>query len=400
MSTSHLPRRSFLRLAGAGAAGLWLTPTGVSALAPPATRRVSEETKSLVVRTESPLNAEGQLHTLPQASLTPHQHFYVRSNGPVPKIKAEDFRLTVEGLVEKPLTLSLAELADKFRPRTIAATLMCAGNRRREHSAVKKVGGVQWDAGAIGNAEWTGVSLAEVLRAPGLKPEAKHVWFESLDEVVEEGKTIHFGGSIPLVKALAADGDLPGAILAHSMHEKPLPPEHGFPLRAVVPGFIGSRSVKWLGKIVLADRPSDNYFVARSYKIVQKGDVAELAATEPIYEFPITSAMCFPTAQAEVDAGKVIMGGYALAPGRAGLTIAKVEVSADGGKSWTAADFTSRAIPFCWRLWRIELDLAAGPHELVVRAVDSKGNIQPERPDWNQKGYLYNGWHRVNVTAV
>lgn len=394
----HLPRRDFLRLAGLGSAGFWLGSSGETGFAFEPSKPASPHGKQLVVRTEHPFNAEGPLEKLATRFLTPREHFYVRSNGGVPQIKAEDFRLTIEGLVEKPLTLSLTELTDKFKPRSATATLMCAGNRRREHSAVKKVGGVQWDAGAIGNAEWAGNALADVLRAAGLKAEAKHVWFESLDKVEEEGKTIHFGASIPLAKALADDDDVPGALLAHRMNGEALPPEHGFPLRAVVPGFIGARSVKWLGKIVVSDRPSDNYFLDRSYKVVQKGDAAELAATEPIYQFPITSVICVPAAGAKSGAA-LSVNGYSLPPGLPGRTIAKVEVSPDGGKSWKAAEFTSPAKPFCWRLWKVKLPLAPGPHELVVRAFDSSGHAQPEKAEWNLKGYLNNAWHRVSVTA-
>src|SRR6185503_3168986 len=128
------------------------------------------------------------------------------------------------------------------------------------------------------------------------------------------------------------------------------PAEHGFPLRLVVPGFIGSRSVKWLGKVIVSDRPSTNYFVDRSYKLLQKGDAAELAATEPIYEFPINSAIGLPADGAKLKSGRVEIAGYTLAPGKADRTIAKVEVSADGGRTWRAADFTSAARAFCWRL--------------------------------------------------
>lgn len=401
MTNLDLPlrRRKFLALAGAGAAGFYLSsPTRSASEDQKTAPSASEGGKQLVVRTEQPFNAEGPLDKLSQSFHTPFEHFYVRSNGHIPKLKPDEYRLSIEGLVNKPLTFSLHGLAETFRRRSADATLMCAGNRRREHSAVKKVGGVQWDAGAIGTAQWHGFALADVLRAAGLKESAKHVWFESLDEVVEEGKTIHFGASIPLAKALADDKDVPGALLAHGMNGEPLPPEHGFPLRAIVPGFIGARSVKWLGKIIVSDRPSDNYFLDRSYKVVQKGEPAELAATEPIYQFPITSAICLPAADAKVDV-EFKVSGYALPPGLPGRTIAKVEISADGGKTWKTAELTHASKPFCWQLWRAKLTLPAGRHTLVVRATDSAGALQPEKVEWNLKGYLYNAWPRVEVSV-
>ena len=398
LSRSQLPRRTFLTLAGAGATGLWLGASRPASAWQPE-KIAAPAGKELVVRSESPFNAEGPLDKLANDFLTPLKHYYVRSNGAVPKVEALDYRLKVEGLVEKPLELSLLELLDKFKPRRAAATLMCAGNRRSEHSAVKKVGGLQWGPGPIGNAIWSGVALAEVLRAARLKEGAKHVWFESLDKVVEEGKTIHFGSSIPLDKALADDSGVPGAILAHRMNDERLPAEHGHPLRLVVPGFVGSRSVKWLGRIVVSDRPSDNYFVDRSYKLVQQGDAAELASTEPIYQFPLNSAICTPAVGSELKAGRVRVTGYALPPGNAGQFVDKVEVSADGGKTWSPTEFSTPAKPFCWRLWQANLTLSAGRHELVVRATDTEGNTQPDVPPWNLKGYLYNGWHRVPVTV-
>jgi sulfite oxidase len=355
----------------------------------------------LIVRSAAPRNAEPPLGLLAAADVTPVERFYVRNHGPVPEIAAADFRLRIEGLVHKPLTLSLKDLQGKFPKQSAEATLICAGNRRQEMSATKPIAGVQWDAGAIGNASWKGASLADLLAAAEIQPDAKHVWFEGHDPITEkDGSVAPFGGSIPLDRAQVAGGKTPGALVAYEMNDKPLTPEHGFPLRTVVPGYIGARSVKWLAKIVVSDRPSPNHYVAEAYKIVTSDAKDVLAAAEPIYEFPINAAICLPAAGAKLRAGKTRIAGYALAPGAADVSIAKVEISTDGGRNWRAAELAGKPRPFCWQLWHAEFDLPAGKHEIVARATDSQGRVQPESCDWNLKGYLYNAWHHVSVVVA
>jgi sulfite oxidase len=354
--------------------------------------------KELVVRSASPFNAEPNLVDLAAEAVTPIPFFYVRNHGAMPEVDAKAFRLRVEGLVEKPLTLKLGEIQDRFKPHDVEATLTCAGNRREEMSAIKPTPGVQWRAGAIGHARWAGASLAELLKAAGLKPEAKHVWFEGLDPITEkDGSVAPFGGSIPLAKL--QDAKTP-TLVAWKMNGEPLPPSHGFPLRMIVPGYIGARSVKWLTKITVSDRPSPNHYVAEAYKIVKTDDKAEVAAADPIYEFPVNSAICTPADGATLRPDGVTIEGYALPSGAAGAQIEKVEVSTDGGKNWSPAIMSSKPVPTAWQLWTAKVALAKGKHELVVRAIDSRGNTQPEKSEWNLKGYLYNGWHRVRVEVV
>jgi sulfite oxidase len=353
--------------------------------------------QDLIVRTAEPYNAEPPLIALVADQVTPVKHFYVRNHGPTPKVELNEYKVRVEGMVERPLELSVAELKDRFRQLTAEATLTCAGNRRQEMSAIKPVGGVQWDAGAIGHARWTGATLAEVLRVARIKAGAKHVWFEGLDPIKEkDGSVAPFGGSVPLEKRPNES-----VLLAHAMNDEPLTAEHGFPLRVVAPGFIGARSVKWLSKITVSDRPSPNHYVAEAYKLIQTEAKDEVAGAKPIYAFPINAAICAPASGAKVKAGRTTIGGYALPEGGEvpGL-IEKVEVSGDGGRNWTTAKFFGDAPAFSWRQWTAELDLPLGKHELVVRAADSRGNTMPEKCDWNFKGYLYNGWHRVAVEAV
>jgi sulfite oxidase len=398
---SHLSRRRFVQTSSALAAFSLLRANPVLAAE-----------VDLIVRTADPYNAEPRLLALVADHITPVEQFYVRSHGPVPKVDAKSFKLTIEGLVETPWELTLDELK-QFSEISVEATLTCAGSRRQELSAIKPVGGVQWDAGAIGNAKWTGVSLAQVLQKAHIKSSVKHVWFEGLDPIKEkDGSVAPFGGSIPLSKVLSfmlpRGGQVKNSksliaqnvLLAHSMNGQPLTAEHGFPLRSIVPGYIGARSVKWLTKITLSDRPSPNHYVAEAYKLVQTDSKEEAAQAEPIYGFALNAAICAPAAGATVKAGTTRISGYALAGGYSPNEIAKVEVSRNGGTSWTEARLLGTPSLFSWQHWTADLDLPAGKHDLVVRATDRLGNTMPERGEWNFKGYQYNGWHHVSVEAV
>jgi len=256
---------------------------------------------------------------------------------------------------------------------------------------------VQWDAGAISNAEWRGVNLADVLKFAGLKAEAKHVWFEGRDEIAEGGQTIPFGGSIPLEKALSATRYTAGAMLVHTMNQRPLPVEHGAPLRGIVPGYIGARSVKWLGKIVVSDRPSPNHFLAKAYKVLTQGTPEETQATGPIYESVINSAICRWSPSA--DKSQLLVQGFALPSGQPDCLIRQVDVSLDGGATWTAARLTSPQREYCWAFWSAELPAAAAGKTALVKATDSRGETQPREMAFNLKGYQYNAWHRVELKS-
>ena len=386
---SLINRRSFLRQWSAGAIGVMFVGSELPHL-------LAADESRLLVHSKAPMNAEPLLPDLVRSWVTPVDSFFIRSHGNTPEINADSFRLSVQGLVETPLTLSLAELS-RFEQHAVTATLTCAGNRRSEHSRIKPVKGVQWREGAIGNAKWRGARLSDLLKKAGVREAAKHVWFEGLDAVEDGGKTFAFGGSIPLEKALLDRAAAPGALLATTMNDKPLTADHGFPVRMVVPGYIGARSVKWLSKIVVSDRPSPNHFVADVYKLVDEGTLLEVAENGPIYRMPLNSAICTPTAGAALKPGRVEVAGYALPPGVPGVSIRKVEVSADSGRSWTEAKLTSMASEFCWQLWSVEISVNSATKELIVRAIDSRGDAQPETVRWNAKGYLFNAWHHVAV---
>lgn len=346
----------------------------------------------LIVHPTKAMNAEPHLADLVRSWMTPTKHFYIRSHAPVPKIHHKEFRLSVEGLVEKPLSISLAELAE-FKQHEVVATMTCAGNRRNEHSLVKPVSGVQWGAGPIGNARWGGVSLADVLKKAGITSDAKHVWFEGLDEIPRSNGTIPFGASIPVPKAMGEGMD--GAMLVTRMNGEPLTGDHGAPLRTVVPNYIGARSVKWLGRVVVSDRPSPNHYVATAYKLVEDGTPLEWSEQGPIYRMPLNSVICTPGPTDKIKPGKVVVAGYALPPGKSATTIAKVQVSTDDGKNWSDAKIVSPVRTACWVLWKAEVTVTATTSSVMVRATDSRGQTQPESVPWNQKGYLFNAWHRV-----
>ncbi|MBS0205441.1 MAG: molybdopterin-dependent oxidoreductase [Planctomycetes bacterium] len=393
MSFQHLTRRSLLGRSAVGILTLAFGSRGTSSRVWSADPDVSAD---LITRQASPFNAEPPLDRLIEKWITPVNSFFVRSHGDVPELDVKDFTLTVDGLVDKPLTLKLADLVERFPSVGTTATLTCAGNRRSEFAAVKKVGGVQWDAGAIGNAEWQGVRLTDVLKAAGVKAEAKHVWFEGRDQVTEKNVTFPFGGSIPLEKGLAtaATGT---TLLATQMNGQPLTPSHGFPLRTVVPGYIGARSVKWLHKITVADRPSPNHFVADVYKLVPEENADLIARTAPIYEFTLNSAICVPSAGAAVSGDRLTVKGFALTNGTTGRSVQQIEVSADGGQTWSAAKVTSPLRDYCWVLWSADVALTDKSDSLIVRATDTSGEVQPQICPWNYKGYQFNGWHKVGL---
>lgn len=392
-------RRSFFKVVGitslAGMAGAF--PGSLTLCTSAGDEPAKPADGKLIVHSTVPMNAEPPLSELVASWLTPIDRFYIRSHAPVPEIDVKRFRLTVEGGVRRPLELSLEELKSGFERVSVVATMTCAGNRRSEHSRIKPVDGVQWREGAIGNARWGGVRLSDVLKKAGLKETARHVWLDGLDQVERNESTIPFGASIPIEKALADTESMPGALLATQMNDEPLARHHGFPLRAVVPGYIGARSVKWLGRIIVSDRPSPNHYVSGAYKLVEQGSPLEWAEAGPIYRFPINSVICRPDAGATLKAGRVTIAGYALPPGEPEVKIDRVEVSVDGGRSWTRARFTLASRPYCWQLWQAEIAVTAATRELRVRAVDSRGRTQPQRVDWNLKGYLFNAPHRVPV---
>lgn len=353
----------------------------------------------LIVRQQEPFNAETPPPALVGSWITPLADFYLRSHAPAPAIDARSYAIAVEGLVDRPLRLSVDELRSAFPQVEVAALLECAGNRRDGHNRVERIeDDVPWDCGAVGNAAWRGVRLADILARAGVRGGARHVAFAGLDVCATPEGAVPFGASIPIEKALR-----PETLVALDMNGEPLSTEHGFPARTIVPGFIGARSVKWLASIVVSERPSDNHYQARSYKVFPpdvRARTVDWTSVAAIDEYPINSAICSPAPGETVPPGALVVRGYAHAAGLPDRRVARVEVSADGGTTWIAAEVTAPDRPFAWALWRAQVSVPRGPATLVCRVVDSSGGAQPERVDWNFKGYLYNAWHRVPVIAA
>jgi sulfite oxidase len=351
---------------------------------------------TLIVHSENPYNAEPPLAGLRASKQTDNAVFYVRSHGNIPTIDAPQHRVTVKGRVGRPLSLSMADLRRDFAPKTIEAVLQCAGNRRSDFLRVKPVTGDPWAPGAIGNAAWTGTSLAEVLRAAAADDSSNlHVAFDASDDCDIEGHQFRYGISIPIAKAMS-----PEVLLVYEMNGKPLAPEHGAPLRLLVPGFAGVRSIKWLAAITVQDTASDGFIQAHEYKLYPPDKTQETANPKEgmtINEMPLNSAICEPADHAKVAVGKTRIRGWAIATAR---TIVRVDVSADGGRHWTQAhlEHDPRSI-WSWTFWDVEIELGPGDHEIVARAWDSAGQTQPALPDdtWNFKGYLAAFWHRIHV---
>ena len=348
----------------------------------------------MLVHEEEPFNAETSLAGLAEGPLTATDAFYVRGHGAVPEIDSATWRLRVHGLVERELGLSLASLREALPEQTLTATLQCAGNRRAGLIAIRAIAGQPWGPGATGTATWTGVALADVLALAGPLPAAGHVGFEGA-EPCPEADGERFGGSIPLTKARR-----PEVLLAWAMNGEPLAPVHGAPLRVVVPGYIGARSVKWLQRIELRSEPWDGYFQHVIYRLVPADGTVGPGVGIPLGLIALNSEILSPADGATVPAGPLEVRGYAFAGGE--RSVARVDLSLDGGATWVQTELLDDLGPWAWRHWRATVNLGPGTHEIVVRAWDSSAATQPEDEAglWNPPGYVNNARPRVRVRAV
>jgi len=349
----------------------------------------------LIVYERDPFNAETGLGSL-GTPVTDTDAFYVRSHGSVPEIDSESWRLRVDGLVERELSLSLETLREAFRERTVTATLQCAGNRRAGLVAVREIPGeAPWGPGATGTASWTGIALADVLALAAPRGNASDVGFEGADPSPEATPPQRFGGSIPLDKASRRE-----VLLAWAMNGQPLAPVHGAPLRAVVPGYIGARSVKWLERIELRSEPWSGYFQHVVYRLVPAEGTPGPGVGMPLGLVALNSDVLSPRDEETVAAGPVEVRGYAFAGGD--RYVARVDVSIDGAATWRQAELLDDLGRWAWRHWRITLDLPPGDHEVLVRAWDSSAATQPEDEAtlWNPKGYVNNARPRIRLRAI
>ncbi|GMN57524.1 hypothetical protein TIFTF001_026633 [Ficus carica] len=378
-----------------------------------------------------PFNAEPPRSALYRSYVTPVDLFYKRNHGPIPVVDdIERYSVLISGLVENPRKLSMKDI--RALPKyEVAATLQCAGNRRTAMSKTRKVKGVGWDVSALGNAIWGGAKLADVLELVGLpklssstKSGGKHVEFVSVDKCKEENGG-PYKASIPLIQATNPEADV---LLAYEMNgeaergeEKLMimrfhrrlystPKDHGYPLRVVVPGVIGARSVKWLDSIDVIAEECQGFFMQKDYKMFPPSvdwDNINWSTRKPQMDFPVQSAICSLEDSNAVKPGKVTVSGYAVSGG--GRGIERVDVSFDGGKSWVEASrFQKTGIPYvagdessdkwAWVLFEATADVQRST-EIVAKAVDVAANVQPDNVEdiWNLRGILNTSWHRVQV---
>jgi DMSO/TMAO reductase YedYZ molybdopterin-dependent catalytic subunit len=330
-----------------------------------------------IIRQKVPENLEFPFPALADFT-TPNEQFYVRSHFPVPALNAKSWRLKIEGEVNQELELALPAIV-KMRSDTRMATLECAGNGRIFLNP--KVDGAQWELGAVSNARWTGVPLGDLLTLAGVKPGAVEVIFEGADKGAAVEKPtppgeIHYAHSIPLCK-------VDDVLLAYQMNGRPLPASHGFPLRAVVGGWYGMASVKWLSRIVVTDRPFRGYYKGADYGYWEHEHGIPIRV--PITEMKVKAQIARPSLHEQVPRNSDYRVVGAAWTGDSDITV--VEVSADGGKHYSPAKLLGEPVRHAWRFWEFNWRTPSAPGSctLMARATDARGNSQPaeRNPDFD-----------------
>jgi DMSO/TMAO reductase YedYZ molybdopterin-dependent catalytic subunit len=338
-------------------------------------------TPRLVPVSAEPWNAETDL-TRQAGLLTPIAAFYKRNHFPIPRLALADWRLHISGAVTAPRTLTYADLLALPR-RSLVVTLECAGNGRTGFTPAAV--GEPWGYGAVSTAEWTGTPLREALAAAAVSfsPSARELVFWGADagHVDAANATLAYARSLPLEVALHPD-----TLLAYAMNGEPLPAEHGFPLRLIVPGWYGMAAVKWLARIDAVAEPFTGFYQVERYVLThpERGDPTVL----PLGAIGVRALFTSPSAGATLRRGPHLLRGLAWSGGAA---IAAVEVSGDDGASWQAAELLGPELRYAWRPWELRWEARElGPATLRCRARDALGALQPDAPDWNQLGYANN----------
>jgi DMSO/TMAO reductase YedYZ molybdopterin-dependent catalytic subunit len=342
----------------------------------------------MIVRSQRFLDLETSVEYF-DSWLTPVSHFFVRNHMHEPvELNAGDWRLTVGGEGDKASTFSLRELT-QLPVHSVVNTLECAGNGRGFYRP--QVPGIQWQKGAVGTARFSGPRLADILHRADVKSSGKHVMFRGLDEV--PGKVPPFIRSIPIEKALDSD-----TLIATHMNGAPLTKHHGFPARALVPGWIGAASCKWLAEIKILESEFVGNFMSPGYRfpnqVVKPGDSVKPEDTHVVTGLNVKSVISGPLDGSSLKSGKVTVHGAAWA-GEA--DIVKVEISIDGGSSWNPATLGREQSRYAWRLWTFSWNAKRGDYLIQSRATDSRGRAQPMEAAWNPSGYLYNAIDQVKI---
>ena len=368
-----------------------------------------------------PLNREPLTSSLIAHFRTPAALAYDRNHGPIPTgLDAATHTIRIAGLVPRPLALSVPQLAADFPQHRVTCALQCAGNRRHTmRTALREVSGIDWCDGAVLNAAWEGPRLCDVLARAGVPSLAErdesagkhesagtHVAFESRTTATEDDD--HYGGSVPLARARRESADV---LLALRMNGAPLTPNHGFPVRVVVPGALGARSVKWLDGIRVQKEESPCHYQRKDYKALppQVRTTAQAESegwwerTESLLDMPVNSVIGMPEPGEKTkrdEGGCVEIKGYALPAGEDGPVV-KVEVRVDEG-AWEDAELLDGDNgKWCWCLWRWKGRVDPGKRRIWSRATDKAGNIQEgERSEWNLRGVAYNGYGEVELEII
>jgi DMSO/TMAO reductase YedYZ molybdopterin-dependent catalytic subunit len=398
-------RRGFLKGAGLAAmsAALGATipfhrnmPAGFIPAAFAEETEVIPGKEGLTILNDRPLNAETPAYLLNDA-ITPTSRHFVRNNGVPPESpNAQDWTLTIDGLVEKPLKLSIADLQKQFDVVDLALQIECAGNGRAAFDPPAR--GNQWTYGAVGCAKWRGVRLADVLKAAGIKPNAIYTANEGADTHLSgqtDKKPISRG--VPMEKALD-----PNNLIAFAQNDADINPMNGAPLRLVVPGWPGSCSQKWLTRIWLRDVVHDGAkMTGTSYRVprdpVAPGEKVPKDDFVIIQSMPVKSLITRPRTGLKTASRTLDVGGHAWAGDR---KVKAMHVSSDFGATWIEAELDDPANPFAWQQWKAKVAFPKpGYYEIWARATDDKDVTQPFAIAWNPKGYLNNSMHRIAVTV-
>ena len=349
----------------------------------------------LHIHDDAALNAETVIADL-GARLTPVGNFFVRNNGTLPEIEDPSaWTLSVEGEVERPRRWSLAELQAEFETVSVTSVLECAGNGRSAFQPATD--GLQWGLGAVGCARWTGVRMADVLAASGVKPSAVYTGQHSPDRLVKDPAREALSRGLPIAKALA-----PETLLAFEMNGEPLPLLHGGPLRVVAPGFPGSAWQKWLERLVLRAVEHDGEKMrGTDYRMPERpfapGEELDPARFRVIEAMPVKALITEPLDGFVLPRGEMLrIAGFAW---NGGGQVAAVHVSVDGGASWQEAELEVGDGPFAWRAFAAALPVPEGEVTVMARAVADDGGMQPLETAWNPRGYCNNVVQRVRGTA-